>query len=219
MSRAGVRAAANYSLPSLNRMKVRGGALLSRGGLSVDISSFMVRDAQALLKTVVVEEKRRRQNKAEKVRQPRDPLDGCLVREMTARLQILVQPVAGLSPGSPRDPQGSDRAAESIRRRRLCCCCGAQLVETYIQREKDREAHTLESMVGSTREILRSQQRERATQHVNVMDEVAGIASRMARLEAKLDRLLGPEAASAPESPRTPSRHGQSEGMVSSSAA
>ena len=92
MNRAGVRAAANYSLPSLNRMKVRGGALLSQGGLSVDISSFMVRDAQALLKTVVVEEKRRRQNKAEKVRQPRDPLDGCLVREMTARLQILVQP-------------------------------------------------------------------------------------------------------------------------------
>lgn len=93
MNRAGVRAAANYSLPSLNRMKVRGGALLSEGGLSVDISSFMVRDAQSLLKTVVVEEKqRRRQNKAEKVRQPRDPLDGCLVREMTARLQILVQP-------------------------------------------------------------------------------------------------------------------------------
>ena len=74
-------------------------------------------------------------------------------------------------------------------------------------------------MVGSTREILRSQQRERATQHVNVMDEVVGIASRMARLEAKLDRLLGPEAASAPESLRTPSRHGHSEGLVSSSAA
>ena len=73
-------------------------------------------------------------------------------------------------------------------------------------------------MVGSTREILRSQQRERATQHVNVMDEVACIASRMARLEAKLDRLLGPEAASE-SGIRTPSRQGPSEGMVSSSSA
>ena len=45
----------------------------------------MVRDAQAFLKTVVVEEKRRWQSKMEKVRQPRDPLDGCLVREMAER--------------------------------------------------------------------------------------------------------------------------------------